>query len=146
MWKFSLILSVFLGSFWASKLGAKNILIFSVLLWSIATYVTPFLAQSFVALVICRIVLGFAEGLGLPTIFHLFAHNIAVEERSRAFSYLIAAGSVGQTVASVVSVSFLLLVWNLEQLKVVYVFLFIKYALKLAFYYADRTSTVLISI
>lgn len=94
----------FLGSFWASKLGAKNILIFSVLLWSIATYVTPFLAQSFVALVICRIVLGFAEGLGLPTVFHLFAHNIPVEERSRAFSYLIAAGSVGQTVASVVSV------------------------------------------
>lgn len=64
---------------------------------------TPLLAQSFIALVTCRVVLGFAEGLGLPTIFHLFAHSIPVEERSRAFSYLIAAGSVGQTVASVVS-------------------------------------------
>lgn len=41
--------------------------------------------------------------LGLPTIFHLFAHSIPVEERSRAFGYLIASGSVGQTVASVVS-------------------------------------------
>lgn len=35
-------------------------------------------------------------------IFHLFAHNVPVEERSRAFGYLVAAGSVGQVVASVV--------------------------------------------
>jgi hypothetical protein len=41
--------------------------------------------------------------LGLPTIFHIFAHNVPMEERSRAFGYLVAAGSVGQTVASVVS-------------------------------------------
>jgi len=40
---------------------------------------------------------------GLPVIFHLFAHNVPVEERSRAFGYLVAAGSVGQVVASVVS-------------------------------------------
>lgn len=39
---------------------------------------------------------------GLPVIFHLFAHNVPVEERSRAFGYLVAAGSVGQVVASVV--------------------------------------------
>ncbi|KAK4878451.1 hypothetical protein RN001_010957 [Aquatica leii] len=93
--------SQLLGSFWASKLGAKNVLICSVLLWSIATFVTPLLAESVVQLVSCRIILGFAEGLGLPTIFHLFAHSIPVEERGRAFSYLIASGSVGQTVASV---------------------------------------------
>ncbi|XP_018334294.1 sodium-dependent phosphate transport protein 1, chloroplastic isoform X2 [Agrilus planipennis] len=89
-------------SFWASKLGAKNILIFSVLLWSISTFITPLLAHSVVLLVICRILLGFAEGLGLPTIFHLFAHTIQVEERSRAFGYLLAAGSAGQTVASII--------------------------------------------
>lgn len=40
--------------------------------------------------------------VGLPVIFHLFAHNVPVEERSRAFGYLVAAGSVGQVVASVV--------------------------------------------
>ncbi|CAH2007498.1 unnamed protein product [Acanthoscelides obtectus] len=99
---FGYLTSQLLGSFWATKLGAKNVLISSVLLWSIATFVTPLLAGSITALVICRIVLGFAEGLGLPTIFHLFAHSIPVEERSRAFSYLLASGSVGQTVASVV--------------------------------------------
>lgn len=57
-------ISFILGSFWANKLGAKNILIFSVLLWSIATFITPLLAHSIAALVICRIILGFAEGLG----------------------------------------------------------------------------------
>jgi len=40
---------------------------------------------------------------GLPTIFHIFAHTIPGEERSRAFGYLVAFGSIGQTVASVVS-------------------------------------------
>ncbi|CAH1111952.1 unnamed protein product [Psylliodes chrysocephalus] len=98
---FGYFTSQLLGSFWATQVGAKNVLICSVLLWSIATFVTPFLAGSLVALVSCRIILGFAEGLGLPTIFHLFAHNIPVEERSRAFSYLLASGSVGQTVASI---------------------------------------------
>lgn len=35
--------------------------------------------------------------------FHIFANNIAISERSSAFGYLVAAGSVGQTVASIVS-------------------------------------------
>ncbi|GJQ78083.1 hypothetical protein Trydic_g2425 [Trypoxylus dichotomus] len=99
---FGYFTSQLLASCWASRLGAKNVLISSVLLWSIATFITPLLAHSLIALVIGRIILGFAEGLGLPTIFHLFAHSIPVEERSRAFGYLIASGSVGQTVASVV--------------------------------------------
>lgn len=39
---------------------------------------------------------------GLPTIFHIFSHAIPCEERSRAFGYLVAFGSIGQTFASVV--------------------------------------------
>lgn len=102
----------------------------AVLLWSISTVITPMLAQSLTLLIACRVVLGLGEGLGedeeetkqskqmrrrisrsgintalfagLPVIFHLFAHNVPVEERSRAFGYLVAAGSVGQVVASVV--------------------------------------------
>lgn len=45
-------------------------------------------------------------------IFHLFAHNVPVEERSRAFGYLVAAGSVGQVVASVVSLIFLSIIFE----------------------------------
>jgi len=47
--------------------------------------------------------MAFIFSIGLPTIFHIFGHNVPMEERSRAFGYLVAAGSVGQTVASVVS-------------------------------------------
>lgn len=43
---------------------------------------------------------------GLPTIFQLFAQHIPPDERSRAFGYMVAAGSVGQTVASLVSGGF----------------------------------------
>jgi len=111
----------------------------AVLLWSISTVVTPLLAQSVPLLIICRVVLGLGEGLGkikieieqletkyslctlrlefnrvaptgLPVIFHLFAHNVPVEERSRAFGYLVAAGSVGQVVASVVGSFIILLI------------------------------------
>ena len=35
--------------------------------------------------------------------FHIFAHTIPVEERSRAFGYLVALGSTGQTVVAIVS-------------------------------------------
>ncbi|XP_017785194.1 PREDICTED: sodium-dependent phosphate transport protein 1, chloroplastic-like [Nicrophorus vespilloides] len=93
--------SQIIGSLYLPSIGVKNMLVSSVLLWSIATIITPLVSSSIAALIVCRIILGFAEGLGLPTIFHLFANSIPTEGRSRAFGYLIAAGSVGQTVASV---------------------------------------------
>ena len=50
--------------------------------------------------VICYVIAVIA---GLPTIYHIFAHTIPVEERSRAFGYLVAFGSIGQTAAAIVS-------------------------------------------
>jgi len=47
-------------------------------------------------------------------IFHLFAHNVPVEERSRAFGYLVAAGSVGQVVASVVSSFIIFILYHIN--------------------------------
>lgn len=41
--------------------------------------------------------------IGLPTVFNIFAHSVPVEERSRAFGYLVASGTVGQTIAALVS-------------------------------------------
>nr|XP_023019992.1 probable anion transporter 4, chloroplastic [Leptinotarsa decemlineata] len=73
---FGYFTSQILGSFWATKLGAKNVLICSVLLWSIATFITPLLAASITSLVICRIVLGFAEGLA-PQRFHPLSECIS---------------------------------------------------------------------
>jgi len=90
------------GASLTKKYGGKNALTFAVILWSMSTFLVPLFAHSFYALVFARIVLGLGEGLGLPTIFHIFSHGIPTEERSRAFGYLVAFGSIGQTVASVI--------------------------------------------
>lgn len=66
-------------------------------------------------MVLFRFFLGVGEGigniffyltfivLGLPTIFHILAHTVPMEERGRAFGYLIALGSVGQFVAGTIA-------------------------------------------
>ncbi|MCL4123336.1 UNVERIFIED_CONTAM: hypothetical protein GTU68_016456 [Idotea baltica] len=84
-----------------NKYGVKKVLCFAVFLWSISTVVTPLCVSYIPLLIASRVVLGLGEGLGLPTIFQLFAQHIPPEQRSRAFGYLVAAGSVGQTVASI---------------------------------------------
>ncbi|XP_054276843.1 uncharacterized protein LOC128995928 [Macrosteles quadrilineatus] len=99
---FGYFTSQVIGACAASRFGGKTVLLFAVFLWSVSTSVTPLLATSIPSLIFCRVLLGLGEGLGLPTIFHIFAHNVPIEERSRAFGYLVAAGSVGQTVASII--------------------------------------------
>ncbi|KFM61280.1 hypothetical protein X975_07941, partial [Stegodyphus mimosarum] len=62
---------------------------FAVFLWSVSIVITPFIASSLTLLIICRILLGLGEGIGLPTVFNIFAVSIPVEERSRTFGYLL---------------------------------------------------------
>ncbi|XP_073976040.1 sialin-like [Rhodnius prolixus] len=99
---FGYFTSQVVGACAASRFGGKTVLLFAVFLWSVFTSITPLLATSVPALIFCRVILGLGEGFGLPTIFHIFAHSVPIEERSRAFGYLVAAGSVGQTVASLI--------------------------------------------
>ncbi|XP_074643413.1 sialin-like [Tubulanus polymorphus] len=94
--------SMVIGGRAAEKYGGKRILTLAVFLWSLSTFITPFFANSIYSLIFLRVLLGIGEGLGLPTVFHIFAHTIPLEERSRAFGYLISLGSIGQTVAAVV--------------------------------------------
>ncbi|CAL4060140.1 unnamed protein product, partial [Meganyctiphanes norvegica] len=88
-----------IGANAANKYGGRRVLCFAVLLWSLCTVITPLAASYLPALITTRVLLGLGEGLGLPTIFQLFAQHIPPEERSRAFGYMVSAGSVGQTVA-----------------------------------------------
>ena len=97
---FGYLTSQVVGAPAASKFGGKRVLTFAVLLWSISTIITPFVADDIKSLVVLRVILGLGEGLCLPTIFTIFAHSIPVQERSRAFSYLIGSGTIGQTLAA----------------------------------------------
>lgn len=85
-----------------SRFGGKRVLTFAVSLWSLTTIATPLVADDVRSLILMRILLGVGEGLCLPTIFTLFADRIPVHERSRSFAYLIAAGTMGQTVAALI--------------------------------------------
>jgi MFS family permease len=99
---FSLLLKIIGGSF-AKKFGGKNVLTFAVFLWSLLTFLTPLFAYSVPTLIISRILLGIAEGVGLPAVVQIFSTCVLVDERSRAFGYLVGFGSVGQTVAAIVN-------------------------------------------
>ena len=87
----------------AQRFGGRHVLSIAVSIWSAATFLTPMIASNLHALTFARIILGFAEGFCLPTIFQIFANAVPVEERSRAFGYLVALGSIGQTLSSIVS-------------------------------------------
>ncbi|XP_041475310.1 sialin-like [Lytechinus variegatus] len=96
------ISSQIIGGKAAQKFGGKLTLGVAVAVWSLSTFLTPVIGGSFTVLVMSRMILGFAEGFCLPTIFHIFAHNVHTDERSKSFGYLVALGSMGQTVAAVI--------------------------------------------
>uniref|UniRef100_A0A0X3PHD4 Sodium-dependent phosphate transport protein 1 n=2 Tax=Schistocephalus solidus TaxID=70667 RepID=A0A0X3PHD4_SCHSO len=95
--------SLIAGGSAAKKYGGKRVLTLAVFLWSISAFFTPYFASSWMVMVFFRFLLGVGEGIGLPTIFHIFAYAVSPEERGRAFSYLIAMGSIGQTAAGLIS-------------------------------------------
>ncbi|XP_077981495.1 uncharacterized protein LOC144436551 [Glandiceps talaboti] len=99
---FGYISSQIIGGRTAQRFGGKITLGIAVLVWSLATFFTPFFGPYSGLVILSRIILGFAEGFCLPTIYHIFSLCITVEERSRAFGYLVASGSVGQTIAAVI--------------------------------------------
>ncbi|PAA58323.1 hypothetical protein BOX15_Mlig007974g1, partial [Macrostomum lignano] len=92
--------SMLAGGSAARQYGGKLVLTVAVFLWSLSTFLAPLCANWFGALVLCRVLLGIGEGLGLPSIFHLFALRVPAEMRSTAFGYLVAFGSAGQTIAA----------------------------------------------
>ncbi|XP_071482719.1 sialin-like [Diadema antillarum] len=96
------ISSQIIGGKAAQRFGGKLTLGVAVAVWSFSTFITPVVGGSFTVLVMSRMILGFAEGFCLPTIFHIFAHNVHPDERSTSFGYLVALGSVGQTVAALI--------------------------------------------
>ncbi|ESO09538.1 hypothetical protein HELRODRAFT_97629 [Helobdella robusta] len=94
--------SMLVGGSAPRKYSGKKVLSLAVFIWSLCTFITPFISHMFYFLVFTRVLLGIGEGLGLPTIFHIFAHVLPVEERSKGFGYLLALGSIGQTMATLI--------------------------------------------
>jgi len=94
--------SQIIGGSFSKRFGGKNMLILSVLLWSIITLLTPLISSSVNMLIFSRVLLGIAEGVGLPAVVQIFSTCVTPDQRSRAFGYLVALGSIGQTVAAII--------------------------------------------
>ncbi|CAL8098308.1 unnamed protein product [Calicophoron daubneyi] len=94
--------SMIIGGSAAKRYGGSRVLVVAVLLWSVSTLITPPFAFSIKALITLRFLLGVGEGIGLPTIMHILSLLVPVNERSRALGYLMAFGSIGQIVATLI--------------------------------------------
>lgn len=53
-----------IGASATRRYGGKNVLMVSVLLWSLSTFLVPLFAHSIYSLVLARVILGLGEGLG----------------------------------------------------------------------------------
>ncbi|KAA0188473.1 putative sodium-dependent phosphate transporter [Fasciolopsis buskii] len=94
--------SMILGGSVASRYGGSVVLMTAVLLWSVSSFVTPWFAFSSSTIIALRFLLGVGEGIGLPTTVQIISKMVPLEERSRALGYLVAFGSLGQIVATLI--------------------------------------------
>ena len=104
-------LTQLLGGRLADRVGGKPVLLFGVLAWSLATFVTPEAAAAGVApLLIARVTLGAGEGVAFPAVHALIARHVPKERQttarrrpSAAASYAGAAFAFGVTPSIVVN-------------------------------------------
>ncbi|KVM54712.1 MFS transporter [Burkholderia ubonensis] len=91
------------GGWMANRFGARNILIFSVLCWSLFTGLTG-LTWSFASLIVVRLLFGMGEGGFAPASSVAIVQVFPVAERARAKSFLISStllgGAIGTGVVS----------------------------------------------
>ncbi|MGM0919606.1 MAG: MFS transporter [Bacillota bacterium] len=108
-----LILSVFflgytimqlLGGWLADKYGSRNVLISSLLLWSVFTGLTG-AAWSFTSLLVIRFLFGFGEGSFPSASTVAIAENVPKNNRAKAKSILLSASVVGAALGTILSSS-----------------------------------------
>ncbi|GAB5368182.1 hypothetical protein AAMO2058_001296900 [Amorphochlora amoebiformis] len=111
------VLSQVIGAYLAKIYGGKLILNLAVAGWSLLTILTPVVAKiSLPALIVCRIVLGFSEGMAFPVIYHVFSGWVPKHESSRSIVSLNFGVCSGTVLAFVVSP------WLIERMGWEYVF------------------------
>ena len=93
-------LTQLLGGRLADRVGGKPVLLFGVLAWSLATFVTPEAAAAGVApLLIARVTLGAGEGVAFPAVHALIARHVPKERQTTAVAAVTAASYAGAAFA-----------------------------------------------
>jgi ACS family sodium-dependent inorganic phosphate cotransporter len=84
----------------ADNFGGKNVLLFGVLAWSLATFFTPAAALAGAApLALARACLGAGEGVAFPAVHALIARHVPVDRRTTAVATVTAASYAGAAFA-----------------------------------------------
>ncbi|CAL5424523.1 unnamed protein product [Camellia sinensis] len=84
--------------------GGKVVMAWGVALWSLATFLTPWAAEtSLWALLAMRVLLGVAEGVALPCMNNMIARWFPQTERSRAVGLAMAGFQLGSAVGLILS-------------------------------------------
>lgn len=84
--------------------GGKVVMAWGVALWSLATFLTPWAAEtSLWALLAVRILLGIAEGVALPCMNNMIARWFPQTERSQAVGLAMAGFQLGSAIGLVLS-------------------------------------------
>ncbi len=83
-------LTTLLGGVWSDRYGAKKVLLFATLAWSVATAMIG-LVNTATALIIARFCLGLAEGPNFPALTRAITNWLAPEQRARALSFTLIA-------------------------------------------------------
>lgn len=92
------------GALLCRRMGAKVVLAYGAFLWSVFTFLTPLAGDAgLVVLLTCRILMGLAEGVAFPSVYHFLSSWIPSHERGRAVALFLTGAHVGTVLALVVS-------------------------------------------
>ncbi|KAL1827475.1 hypothetical protein ACET3Z_005887 [Daucus carota] len=84
--------------------GGKIVMAWGVTLWSLATFLTPWAADtSLLALLLARVLLGIAEGVALPSMNNMIARWFPSTERSQAVGLAMAGFQLGSAIGLTLS-------------------------------------------
>lgn len=92
------------GGILSDKFGARKVLTFAIIWWSIFTFVTG-LAGSLVGLIIIRLLFGIGEGLGPSATWKTLAVWTPASKRGKANSIMLSTNSLGPAIAPLVVVA-----------------------------------------
>jgi len=89
-----------LGGRLADKHGGKAVLATGLLLWSVATLLTPpAAAAGFATLIVVRILMGIGEGVAFPAVYSIYGRWVPKGEKARVIGLTYAAIPLGSVMA-----------------------------------------------
>ena len=102
---FGYALTPIFGGVLADKIGGARVLLGGLLVWSLATMVTPLAAstKSIPLLCLCRVVMGLGEGVALPCMNNVASRWVPKFERSRALSFCMGGFQSGSMIGLLVA-------------------------------------------